>query len=390
MNKIDKEVFNISSVRIRVLEPVRAMVPFQDATMGPFPTFGLALLTLEDEDGFIGESPVYSSYTNILESCLLPILLHSSQIPYPVLYHHLYWSIRNEGFRGAASALLGQIDLALHDLAARRAKMPLHHYLNATKDHVKMYGSGGGTNYSLQQLENEVTNFLDAGVDCYKMKVGKGFGTKMKEDVERVKFVRSLLGNKVSLAVDANQIWTKEQALGFLDLTAAENLAWFEEPIHSAAYDQIGILCSQSPVKISYGESERTSKMFPTLVNIGVQHLQPVPNQVGGVKEWMEVKDLSLASSIDFSSGGYSLYTSSLMAAAPEHFHVEYLHSIMYGLEHYFSVRPEWKNGCFILPDIEGLPVRVDWDYCSRADKVVRTLVWDRKNVKEYLPTVSM
>jgi hypothetical protein len=28
----------------------------------------------------------------------------------------MYWSIRNEGFRGPAAALLGQIDIALHDL----------------------------------------------------------------------------------------------------------------------------------------------------------------------------------------------------------------------------------------------------------------------------------
>jgi hypothetical protein len=104
----------------------------------------------------------------------------------------------------------------------------------------------------------------------------------------------------------------------------------------------------------------------------------------------MEVKDLAFTSNIDFSSGGYSLFTSSLMAAAPECFRVEYLRSIMFGLEHYFSVRPEWKNGCFILPDVEGLPVRVDWDYCNRANKVVRTQTWDKKNVKEYLPTVSM
>ena len=80
MNKIDNEVFNITCVTIRVLEPVKTVMPFQDATMGPFPTFGLALLTLEDENGFIGESPVYSTYNNILESCLLPILLHSRNI----------------------------------------------------------------------------------------------------------------------------------------------------------------------------------------------------------------------------------------------------------------------------------------------------------------------
>jgi L-alanine-DL-glutamate epimerase-like enolase superfamily enzyme len=390
MNRIDNEVFNITSVEIKVLEPVQAVIPFQDATMGPFSTFGLALIRIEDEDGNVGESPVYSTYTNILEACLLPILLHSCNIPYSELYHRMYWSIRNEGFRGPASGLLGQIDIALHDLAARRAKMPLHRYVGATRDVVKMYGSGGGTNYTLKELEDEVSCFLNAGVDCYKMKVGKDFGNKMNEDVERVKFVRSLLGNHVKLAVDANQIWTCDQALRFIDLTASANLAWFEEPIHSAAYEQIEKLCNSTSVKISFGESERTSRMFPTLLNIGVQHLQPVPTHLGSVQEWMEVKELAVKSQVDFSSGGYSLYTSYLMATAPEHYQVEYLHAIMYGLEVYFSVRPEWKNGSFVLPEIEGMPIRVDWDYCIRTNKVVRTQCCGNKNVKKYLPTVSM
>ncbi|MCU7552555.1 mandelate racemase/muconate lactonizing enzyme family protein [Chitinophagaceae bacterium LB-8] len=390
MNRIDNEVFNITSVEIRVLEPVKAVIPFQDATMGPFSTFGLALIRIEDEDGNVGESPVYSTYTNILEACLLPILLHSPNIPYSELYHRMYWSIRNEGFRGPASGLLGQIDMALHDLAARRAKMPLHRYVGATRNVVKMYGSGGGTNYTFNELEAEVSCFLNAGVDCYKMKVGKDFGNKMNEDVERVKFVRSLLGNNVKLAVDANQIWTCDQALRFIDLTASADLAWFEEPVHSAAYEQIEKLCSHTTVKISFGESERTSRMFPTLLNIGVQHLQPVPTHLGSVKEWMEVKELAVKSQVDLSSGGYSLYTSYLMATAPEHHQVEYLHSIMFGLEEYFSVRPEWKNGSFILPEMEGMPVRVDWDYCKRAGKVVREHAWGNKNVKKYLPTVSM
>jgi hypothetical protein len=51
-------------------------------------------------------------------------------------------------------------------------------------------GSGGGTNYSLKELETEVAFFLDAGVDCYKMKVGKDFGTNMKEDVEAGKICK--------------------------------------------------------------------------------------------------------------------------------------------------------------------------------------------------------
>ncbi len=390
MNNISEQIFNITRVRINVLEPVPAVTPFQDATMGPFLTFGLAVITLEDESGFVGEAPVFSSYTNILQSCFLPILLHSKNVPYNEMYSKLYWSIRNEGFRGAAAAMLGQIDFALHDLAARRAGQPLHRYLGADRDHVKVYGSGGGTNYTFAQLETEVAYFLDKGVDCYKMKIGKDFGGRPQEDAERVKFVRSLLGPSIELAVDVNQVWDCDQALRFLDLVATENIEWIEEPVHSAGMDQIERFCAESPVKVSFGESERTSKLFPTLLQMGVGHLQPVPTQIGGVREWAEVRDLARAQGADFSSGGYSLYTAGLMATAEEHCRVEYLYSIMHGLERYFSVQPVWTNGGWSLPDIEGAPVRVDWDYWRNAGKISRSEQWEPASVKAYLPNVTL
>ncbi|MDH7461714.1 enolase C-terminal domain-like protein [Chitinophagaceae bacterium 26-R-25] len=390
MNTIDNEVFKISSARIRTLEPSCAAPPFQDATMGPFHTFGIAILTLEDEDGVIGEAPVFSSYNNILENFILPILLHNQNQPYNKLYPQLYWSIRNEGFRGQASAVLGQIDLALHDLAARRHKLPLHKYLNAERNEVDFYGSGGGTNYSLKELEAELTCFLNAGTRCYKMKVGKDFGSRMKEDVERVKFVRRLMGKDVKLAVDANQIWTCEQALQFIDMTGGEDLAWFEEPVHSAALDQIEKLTRSTTIAISYGESERTSKTFPALVNMGVRHLQPVPTQIGGVREWMEVRDLAHQTGIQFTSGGYSWFTASLMASANQHCQVEYLYAIMHGLEKYFLVLPERKNGKFVLPSVEGSGAQVDWDLCARGNKIVSQKCWSRRDVRTFSPLVSI
>lgn len=390
MHKIDDEVFNITKAYIRILKPAKAVTPFEDATMGPFDSFGIAMLRLEDENGCSGEAPVFHSYNNIFENCLLPILFHNNNATYETMYYRMYWSIRNEGFRGQAAALLGQIDLALHDLAARRKKLPLHQYLNSSRSQVKVYGSGGGANYSLKELEAEVSFFMNAGVDCYKMKVGKDFGTKMKEDAARVKFVRSLLGKDIRLAVDANQIWNCKQACEFIDLTANEDLAWFEEPIHSASIDQIAQLCKSTTAKIAYGESERSTLVFPALVNAGVRHLQPVPTQIDGVKGWMDTRDLAAKEGIEFSSGGYSWFTAPFIASATEDCQVEYLYSLMTGLENYFSVYPKLKNGMFELSDIDGLSVRVDWDYCQKNDLIAGVYSWKSSQVAQYRPVVNM
>lgn len=222
------------------------------------------------------------------------------------------------------------------------------------------------------------------------MKVGKDFGTKIKEDISRVKFVQQVLGNRMKLAVDANQIWSCEDVYRFIDGVGEEGLCWLEEPVHSAAYEQVEKLCKRVSVSVAYGESERTAKIFPTLVNCGVSHLQPVPTQIGGVKEWMEVRDLCQQHQIQFSSGGYSLYSTALMASADETGMVEYLYSIMHGLGQYFLVSPIWKDGKFILPETEGFPVRIDWDYCYKENKIIRERVWEKQNVHQYHPVVSM
>lgn len=390
MNEIDDEIFNVQKISIRVLEPVANVTPFQDATMGPFPSFGLSIIRIEDEDGYIGEAPVYNSYTNILETCLFPILFHCKGIPYKEFFPKLYWSIRNEGFKGAASALLGQVDMALYDLASRRKNIPLYRYIGGTRNTVKIYGSGGGTNYTLQQLEDEVRVFMEAGVDCYKMKIGKDFGTNISEDIERVKHVQRLVNNRMKVAVDANQIWSCKDVFKFIDAIGEQSLCWIEEPIHSASYDQIEELCKQTSLTVAYGESERTSKIFPMLANCGVGHLQPVPTQFGGMKEWMEVRDLCKSRNLQLSSGGYSLYSTFLMTTADDNGMIEYLYSLMFGLEKYFLICPTLSNGQFHLPESEGLPVRIDWDYCYKENKVIREQIWEKHQVSNYNPLVTM
>ena len=317
-------------------------------------------------------------------------MFNSRNLPYKVLYPRLYWPIRNEGFRGPASALLGQIDMALYDLASRRKEMPLYKYLNATRNYVNMYGSGGGTNYSYSNLEKEINYFLGCGMECIKIKVGKDLGTKMKEDIERVKFVRKLIGKNIRLAVDANQIWSVKEALSFINAVGGEEIAWFEEPVHSAKLTDIELLCKESPATIAFGESERSGKVFPALVKAGVTHLQPIPNYLGSIKEWMDVRDLAILHGIQFSSGGYSLYTSSFMATAPDNFRVEYLYTLMNVLEPYFAIHPKLEKGKFTFPDIAGLPIRIDWDYWEHKNKVIVKKSWVAEKSAKYHPSVLL
>jgi len=108
------------------------------------------------------------------------------------------------------------------------------------------------------------------------------------------------------------------------------------------------------------------------------------------MKEWMEVRDLCKSRNLQLSSGGYSLYSTFLMTTADDNGMIEYLYSLMYGLEKYFLISPTLSNGQFHLPECEGLPVRIDWDYCYKENKVIREQVWEKHQVSNYNPLVTM
>jgi L-alanine-DL-glutamate epimerase-like enolase superfamily enzyme len=376
VNPIYTETFALQKARLRTLKPFPLLRPFQDSSLGPMKTSSCSVLTIQDASGHEGESLVFSSALPVLEKLLLPILFQNQGVPYPEVFRQLYWSIRNEGFRGVAASALGQLDWALYDLAARRQNLPLHTYLGSTRHSVPVYASGLGTNYSEKELEEEAWGFEQQGFRLVKMKVGKGLGVNIQEDVKRVKRVRAALGDGVDLAVDADQIWTVREAVHFVERVSEQKLAWIEEPVHSADLQQIQEICRRSPVPVAYGESEKTGLGFPSLISCGVRHLQPHPGELASVEEWLEVARLARQHHLRFSAGGYSHFTAQLVAALPNEVYTEYLEVLNGSLLPFLAVRPELKKGWFHLPELPGSCVRLAWDEISKQKLLARDVCY--------------
>jgi L-alanine-DL-glutamate epimerase-like enolase superfamily enzyme len=356
--------------------------------MGPFETFGISAIHLRDADGNEGEAPTTNQLA-MLEAMLLPRLLREVPTAYSELYHDMYWAIRNTGFRGPAASTLGGVDLALHDLAARRAGKPLHRYLGATRDWAAVYGSGGGVNLTERELIDEMTGFVGRGFTSLKMKVGKNFGREMDEDVRRVKAVRKIVGPGPRLAVDANQTWAAEQALEFAKRIADQTIAWFEEPVHSADLSEIRTVCESSPIPVAMGESEMCGRVFPSLAEAGVTHLQPAVHQLSGVDEWLATRDLALSRGLAFSSGGFSQYVCQLIATAPETTETELLVPIIGTLDPLFKRKPQLRHGRYHLTDEPGISIRVDWDRLTKENQISIDKRWKRGDISASRPLVN-
>src|SRR5579872_4030073 len=80
---------------------------------------------------------------------------------------------RNLGRPGVVSMAISAVDIALWDLKARLLDLPLSTLLGAVRDSVPVYGSGGFTSYSDEQLERQFRGWVEKGISRLKMKVGR-------------------------------------------------------------------------------------------------------------------------------------------------------------------------------------------------------------------------
>lgn len=127
------------------------------------------------------------------------------------LWPQLWARLHEAGSGGVTTIAMAGVDLALWDLAGRRAGRSLAGLLGRRRDDVEVYGSGVNLHYPLDELLAQVRRWIEAGFGAVKIKVGR---PDLGEDVERVAAVRELLGPDRALMIDANQRWDLDRRPG--------------------------------------------------------------------------------------------------------------------------------------------------------------------------------
>ena len=107
------------------------------------------------------------------------------------------------GRRGTSAKTVSAIDMALWDIKAKAAGMPLYRLLGGFRESVPCYVAGGyyAKDKGIRELQQEMEEYLSWGIHAVKMKVG---GLSMREDRERVRAVREVIGEDTVLMLDAN------------------------------------------------------------------------------------------------------------------------------------------------------------------------------------------
>ncbi|WP_275416177.1 L-talarate/galactarate dehydratase [Actinoplanes xinjiangensis] len=270
------------------------------------------------------------------------------------LWTKLVWAGASVGRSGASTQAIAALDVALWDLKAKRAGLPLAKLLGAHRDAVRCYDTSGGFLHEpIEQVLANATASLASGIGGIKIKVGHPAAAV---DLARVRAVREHIGDETPLMVDANQQWDRPTAQRIGRALEEFGLVWIEEPLD--AYDAEGhaALARSLDTAIASGEMLTSVAEHHELIRRNaVDIIQPDAPRIGGITQFLRLAGLAEHANL-IMAPHFAMEIHVHLAAAYPHEpwieHFDWLHPL-------FDERLEIRDGRIHLSDRPGLGVSI-------------------------------
>lgn len=295
-------------------------------TMGRVTCRPALLLRVEDDEGAAGWGEIWCNFppdgdlhrarlaANVLPAGLAGVDGDDPSAAGDVLRRRLHRIALQAGEPGPVAQIAAGVDIALHDLAARRAGVPLAVHLGGTARPVRAYASG----ISPDAFEAQIERMRALGYRSFKQRIGFGRGDGMAE----LEAAAAGLRDGERLMTDANQAWDLETATARLGRLAPLGLAWLEEPLPVDAPDaHWTTLARAAPMPLAGGENMRGADAFDAAIGLGALGvIQPDACKWGGLGGCLAVARRALAAGRTycphFLGGGVGLLASAHLLAA--------------------------------------------------------------------------
>lgn len=171
---------------------------------------------------------------------------------------------------GAARCAL---DIALHDLAAKLANVSVSQLLGLGSRSLPPTSVTVAITSPDRMVERARSL---SGTPIIKTKVG------FDGDVDAIAAIRRVYDGKIR--IDANEGWTKDEAIARLDALAAFDIELCEQPIHSGRHDELAEITEASTIPVFADEDVFTARDVATLAGV-VDGVNLKLRKTGGIRE---------------------------------------------------------------------------------------------------------
>lgn len=263
-------------------------------------------------------------------------------------------------------------DLALYDIAAKKANQPLYQYLGGKRKLIESdLTIGIGTPENMAQTARE---FVAKGVNIIKVKLGK----KPADDIERIRQIREAIGYNTQLRIDANQGWSYEDAVTALMALGQYDIQFCEQPMRRWNDELLPALCKLSPIPVMADESVFTHHDAERIIrNKACASINIKFAKSGGIHEALKINEVAEKNEIPCMMGG--MLESRVALTAKVHFAMAKNNVKFYDLDTCLIGHIEdpvtggvsYQGMQLQLTDAPGIGADVDPAYLKKLEQVV-------------------
>ena len=271
------------------------------------------------------------------------------------------------------SSIKSAFDIALYDLAAQRAGIPLYKFLGG--DNRKTIS----TDYTVSigdpaKMAEEALKIKAEGYPAIKVKLGKDG----KKDILRMRAIRQAVGNEIPLRIDANQGWGLDEAIETLNGLAPLNIEHCEEPIARWDFMNLPKLKKQSPIPIMADESCGDEHDAQRLIDLDACDLLNIKlGKAGGIFKALKIVEYAKAKNMHLQVGAFM--ESRLAMTAFAHFslcsplitHFDFDTALMFRDDPVSGGIIYGKNGLITVPEQPGLGATINAKELERFESII-------------------
>ncbi|MFW5739207.1 MAG: mandelate racemase/muconate lactonizing enzyme family protein [Myxococcota bacterium] len=201
------------------------------------------------------------------------------------------------------------VDMALHDHLGIVADLPLYKLLGGYRHKMKTSVTVGIL--PLEQTVSAAKGLCEQGFRALKLKGG----LDADADAARVLAVRRAVGARIELRFDANQGYSADQAVAFVERTRDAKVSLIEQPTPADQLDLLGRVTRRVPIPVMADESLVTLRDAFRLARRGLVDMVNVKlMKVGGIAEALAVNAVARAADVQVMVGCMDEATVSIAA----------------------------------------------------------------------------
>lgn len=268
--------------------------------------------------------------------------------------------------RSLALQAIACVDSALWDALGKAYGVPLYQLWGGYRDRLTAICIGGYYSDDEADSARQVERYIALGFGGCKFKVG---GRSPDEDADRIRLARDAAGADFVLMADANQGYTRAEAIRFARLTEDLSLRWFEEPC-GWLNDRLSMrdVRLTTGLPVAAGQSESSRAGLRDLIGAGaIDVCNADASWIGGPSEWRRIAAIASAYEVQMGHHEEPQVSAHLLASIPHGTYVETFDPdrdpVFWNL---IANRRDFDNGEYQVPSGPGLGLDLDWDYVRR------------------------